>query len=622
MSAEPTPVAPPAPRLGAWATGDGVRFRVWAPSARRVEALLEAPGGATDEVPLGPDPDAPGHWLTHADAAGPGTRYRFRLDGGEPLPDPASRSQPDGVHGPSAVVEPDFAWTDHAFVPTRFAESVFYELHVGTFTAAGTFDAVLDHLGALADLGVTTVELLPVAAFPGARNWGYDGVFPYAVQESYGGLDGLRRLVDAAHAHGLAVCLDVVHNHLGPEGNVLGRYGPYFTDRYRTPWGDALNFDGPGSDEVRAFFIGSAGFFAAHAHVDAFRLDAVHAIVDGSAYPFVEELTDHLHRPGPGRAPVVVVAESASDDPRITRSADDGGWGLDGQWNDDFHHALHVALTGEDLGYYADYRADDLATAYRRGFTHHGRHAPSRGHRLGHPRLEVAPERLVVFSANHDQIGNRPTGDRLSRQVDPERAKAAAALVLLAPSVPLLFMGDEHGAEEPFPYFVSHGDPDLVAAVRAGRAREFAGFAAGGEPPDPQDPATFRSAVLDHRRARRGPGALRRDLHRALLGLRRELRPHAGTGAIDAVADGHSLVVTWRGRPDLPDLALLASFADGPLTLATPGTAWGVLLDTADAAWGGPGAAAAPPDLPGALVLAGPSVVVLRGAGESERRDR
>jgi len=609
----------PSPLLGAWAHEGGTRFRVWAPDAKEVVVVLE---DGTEHL-LAVDGER-GHWAGTLEGIGIGTAYRYRLDGGDPLPDPASMSQPDGVHGPSAIVEPSFAWTDEGFVAPAFEDSVFYELHIGTFTEEGTFDAVIPHLDRLADLGVTTVELLPVSQFPGGRNWGYDGVFPFAVQDTYGGLGGLRRLVDAAHARGLAVCLDVVHNHLGPEGNVLGRYGPYFTDRYRTPWGEALNFDGAGSDAVRELFVESARFFVAQAHVDAFRLDAVHAIVDSTAHPYVEQLTYELHRLGRevGR-PVVVVAESASNDPRLTRPVEEGGWGLDGQWNDDFHHALHVVLTGERAGYYAHYEgARDLERAFTHGFVLEGRWSPSRGMHHGHPRLGVDPGRMVVFSANHDQVGNRLAGDRLTTQVDPERAKVAAAVVLLSPSVPMLFMGDEHADPAPFPYFVSHGDPALIEAVRTGRAEEFVAFSKGRTPPDAQSEDTFRSAVLDHSLAdHRGVGRTRWLLHQELLRLRRVLRPQAAFD--ERTSDGddaaEALSMRWSGRDGLPDIALLLAFGDGEQVLAPPTqddedpTGWRLVLDTADPTWGGPAATACVSDadgLPGWLVH-GPAVVLL-----------
>lgn len=620
------PAPPPAPTVGAWVVEGAVRFRVWAPDAEAVDLVLE--GGPDDAGASRTETMArrvDGRWEQVLAEVEPGQRYRYRLDGGDALPDPSSFAQPEGVHGPSAVVDPAFAWTDAGFSPPPLERSVLYELHVGTFTPEGTFDAVVPHLDRLAELGVTTVELLPVAQFPGGRNWGYDGVFPSAAQDTYGGLEGLRRLVDAAHARGLAVCLDVVHNHLGPEGNVLGRYGPYFTDRYRTPWGDALNFDGAGADRVRELFVESARFWFHHAHVDAFRLDAVHAIVDATAWPYVEQLTGSLHQAAAeSRRSVLVVAESASNDPRLVRAAEAGGWGLDAQWNDDLHHALHVALTGEGDGYYADFRGvADLPRAVEGGFVYRGEHSVSRGHRHGHPGPGIDPGRAVVFSANHDQVGNRLAGDRLSAQVDPARFRVAAAAVVLSPSIPLLFMGDEHAEPAPFPYFVSHTDPDLVEAVRRGRAEEFAAFAKGATPPDPQAEETFRSAVLDHQAARTGEHEVVWRFHQALLRLRRELRPQE-RGHLEALADpdAETLAVRWTGRPGQPDLALLVAFADGPSTLAVPpapegltGAApltagWTLALDSSDPAWAGSGPATPDPRHPLAWQVEGPTALL------------
>jgi maltooligosyltrehalose trehalohydrolase len=604
------------PLLGAWADPEGTRFRVWAPDAHRVEVVL---GG---EHALLATHD--GYWEGHLAGVGPGATYQYRLDGGSTFPDPASMAQPEGVHGPSAVVEPSFAWTDEGFVPSNLEDSVFYELHVGTFTPDGTFDAAIRHLPRLADLGVTTVELMPLSQFPGGRNWGYDGVLPFAVQDTYGGLDGLRRFVDAAHGHGLAVCVDVVHNHIGPEGNVLARFGPYFTDRHRTPWGDALNFDGPGSDEVRRYFIESARFLVAHAHVDAFRLDAVHAIIDSTAHPYVEQLTFELHRLGQHLdRPVLVIAESATNDPRLTRPVKQGGWGLDGQWNDDFHHALHVVLTGEHDGYYEDYDGvADLVSAFQQGFVLEGRWSASRQMTHGHPRLRVDPRRLVVFSANHDQVGNRLAGDRLTAQVDAERAKVAAALALFSSSVPMIFMGDEHADPAPFPYFVSHTDPELVEAVRKGRAEELAAFSRGRTPPDPQAEATFRSAVLDHSLADEGgAGRSRWLLHQELLRLRRELQPgRADERGAGTLGEPDQLAVAW-GHGDEPGrtAVLLVCFDDRSTsdraTISIPvfdePQRWRPAIDTADPRWGGPGAATPGDEHSRHWQLAGPSALLL-----------
>ena len=523
------------PSIGAWPDGDGTRFRVWVPEARQVEVVL-----VDEDTRAQLEAEDDGYWSGRIAGVGPGTRYRFALDDGEELPDPASRSQPEGVHGPSAVIGPWEGWTDAGWQPAALADTVLYELHVGTFTSEGTFDAVIPHLPALADLGVTTVELMPIAQFPGERNWGYDGVFPFAAQNSYGGFDGLCRLVDAAHAAGLGVALDVVHNHLGPEGNVLGRFGPYFTSTYATPWGDALNFSEAGSDEVRAFFVESACFWRTWAHVDVFRLDAVHAIVDPTASTFAEELAAALHERG-----ALVIAEHDGNDPFVVRRPEEGGFGMDAQWCDDAHHALHVALTGEQHGYYADFEgAADLPAVLTAGFVHRGTPAPSRGRRHGRAGPVLPLDQAVACSQNHDQVGNRPAGDRLTAHLEDRQLRLAAAFVLLSPAVPLLFMGEEHAEPAPFPYFVDHGDPELLTATSEGRAREFAAFAELGEVPDPGDEATFRSAVIDHERARTGTHAEMRDWYRALLQLRRSVFGGAGMKVDVAGYDTETSVLT------------------------------------------------------------------------------
>jgi maltooligosyltrehalose trehalohydrolase len=555
-------------RLGAWARGGGVEFSVWAPDHAQVEVVVTQPRAL--RVAMARDDCGVHHALV--DEVGAGTRYRFALDGGRPRADPASRSQPDGVYGDSEVIEPRFEWSDGAWRGLPLSDYVLYEVHVGTFTADGTFDAAIARLDDVRDIGVTAIELMPVAEFPGARNWGYDGVFPYAAQSSYGGANGLRRFVDAAHARGLAVVLDVVYNHLGPEGNVLGAFGPYFTDRYRTPWGAALNFDGPGSDEVRRYFVENALEWIADFHVDALRLDAVHAIVDPSAYPFVEELTDAVHELAhDGERHVHLIAESAANDARLVTPKRDGGIGCDAQWNDDFHHALHALLTGERDGYYADFgRVEDLAIAYREGFTYAHRYSIFRQRHHGRSALGLPGERFVVFDQNHDHVGNRARGDRIAALVGADGARVAAAAVIASPFVPLLFMGEEYGETRPFPYFVSHGDPDLVAAVRRGRAEEF-GPELAGVAPDPQSEETFASAKLDWAKRACSPHAELLDWYGALLRLRSQ-RPaltRLDPGAVSTeVFEEQAALVVRRDAPG-DSVAVVLAFGDEPREIET-----------------------------------------------------
>ncbi|WP_461030388.1 malto-oligosyltrehalose trehalohydrolase, partial [Streptomyces sparsus] len=457
-----------------------------------------------------------------------GARYGFVLDDGPVRPDPRSRRQPDGPEGLSAVVDHTaFRWR-HDWPGRDLAGSVLYELHVGTFTDAGTFDAAAERLGGLAELGVTQVEVMPVSPFPGRHGWGYDGVAPWAVHEPYGGPDGLKRFVDTAHGHGLGVVLDVVHNHLGPSGNQLPAFGPYFTDRHHTPWGAAINLDAPGSDEVRDYLIGSALAFLRDYRLDGLRLDAVHALVDTRAEHFlaalsasVDALSAELGRP------LFLIAESDQNDPRTTALRERNGLGLHAQWNDDFHHALHVALTGEDQGYYADFARAPMAALARTltgGFFHDGTYSAFRGRRHGRPldRTTTDAQRLVVYAQTHDQIGNRALGDRLAAGISPELSACAAALVLCGPGTPMLFMGEEWGARTPWQYFTDHTDPELAEAVRRGRRREFAAHGwSASRIPDPQDPATRGRSCLDWTEPLRQPHAWLLDWHRTLLGLRR-----------------------------------------------------------------------------------------------------
>jgi maltooligosyltrehalose trehalohydrolase len=466
-----------------------------------------------------------GYWQVVADA-GPGDDYAFILDGSGPLPDPRSPWQPQGVHGPSRLPESMFEWTDGRWRPPSLRSAVFYELHVGTFTPAGTFTAAIERLPHLASLGITHVELMPVAQFPGTRGWGYDGVDLYAPHERYGGPPGLKALVDACHSHGLAVVLDVVYNHLGPSGNYLSRFGPYFTDRYHTPWGQAVNLDGPGSDEVRRFLCDNALMWLRDYHVDGLRLDAVHAFFDSSAFPFLEQLAVEVAalEAQLGRE-LVLIAESDRNDPRLVRSRDAFGFGLHAQWSDDFHHALHAYLTGERHGYYADFGSlADVATALEGVFVMDGRYSSFRGRRHGRTARGLPRHRFLGYLQDHDQVGNRAHGERSSHLLSPVRLKLGAALVLTSPFVPLLFQGEEWGARTPFQYFTDHEDPALAKAVREGRRREFAAFAWRPEGlPDPQDERTFEASRLDWSELERPAHRELLDWHRGLISLRRSL---------------------------------------------------------------------------------------------------
>ena len=463
---------------GAVPLPDGsTRFSVWAPKARLVEVILTR-DGVPESHPLSAGADGIHGGIVRRAPAG--TDYSYRLDGGPDRPDPVSRWRPHGVHGPTRIVDPAaFQWSDAGWRGVEMADLAIYELHVGTFTPAGTFDGVIDRLPMLRELGVTALEIMPVAEFPGSRNWGYDGVSLYAVQSTYGGPDGLKRLVDAAHRGGLAVLLDVVYNHLGPEGNYLSEFGPYFSDRYRTAWGEGFNLDGPDSDEVRRYLVDNAAYWVTEYHLDGLRLDAADRIVDLSPLHVAEEIGAAVHAQGEalGRR-TLVIAEIDANDPRWVRGREVGGFGLDAHWSDDFHHAVHVALTGERTGYYADFAEPGaVAKALGERYVNDGRYSPHRRRRHGRPAADVPRDRFVVCVQNHDQTGNRAGGERLAALVSPGAVRLAAAILLLSPYVPLLFMGEEHGETNPFLYFVSHGDPALVEAVREGRRREFAAFA-------------------------------------------------------------------------------------------------------------------------------------------------
>jgi len=498
-------------RLGATPLGDGaVEFRVWALGAERVR------------VRVGDDE----HALTHVGEgihegrvdAHAGEDYVYLLGEHETdgLPDPASRHQPEGLRGPSRIVDTRaFAWSDAGFAPRPLSEHVIYELHVGTFTGPGTFRAAIEYLPGLAELGITAIEVMPIAEFPGRHGWGYDGVYLSAAHSAYGGPRAFQRLVDAAHANGLSVILDVVYNHVGASGNeALAAFGPYFTDRYSTFWGNAINYDDAHCDPVREWALQSAEGWVRDFHVDGLRLDAIHAIYDTSANPLLAELAERVHAARPG---ALVTAESGMNDPKVVRSRELGGFGHDAQWADDFHHALRVLLTGDRSGYYEEFGAvADLAKALERPFVHDGGYSTFRKRRFGAPAHDRPPHEFIVFDQNHDQVGNRAFGDRLPRELSP----LAAFVTLLSPFTPMLFMGEEYGERAPFQFFCDHIDEEIASATRDGRRREFAAFAefAGEEVPDPQDPATFARSKLTRERDE----ALA-DLFARLLAVRHQL---------------------------------------------------------------------------------------------------
>jgi maltooligosyltrehalose trehalohydrolase len=580
--------------LGATYLGDGrTGFNVWSPLSEKAEVRLVEP----EERIVLLEKDEWGYFKAVLESVTPGALYFYMLDGEKERPDPASRSQPRGVHGPSEVADQAFEWADDGWFNIPLRDYVIYELHVGTFTSEGTFEAIIPYLDYLKDMGVTAVEIMPVAQFPGGRNWGYDGVYPFAVQDSYGGIQGFKRLVDACHQKGLAVVLDVVYNHLGPEGSYMSDFGPYFTERYRTPWGAALNFDGPHSGDVKRYFIENALYWLSEFHIDAFRLDAVHAILDYSPLPFVEELGAVVRdRATQLNRRVYLIAESDANDARLITSRALGGYGMDAQWSDDFHHCVHALLTGERDGYYQDYgRVGLLASAFRNGYAYTGQHSPYRRRRHGSPSRSIPAERFTVCVQNHDQVGNRMLGERLSQLVSFEQLKLAAGVMLLSPFVPLLFMGEEYGEIAPFQYFISHTDLELVKAVQLGRAEEFAAFVTSGEPPDPYDEATFLRCKLDHSLREKGHYRVLLDFYKELIRLRNETSAlsRLDKDSLDAQAyEKHGLLLVRRWS-ESGEMALAFNFGGAlALTVPLPEGRWDKALDSAAQRWNGPGSPA------------------------------
>jgi maltooligosyltrehalose trehalohydrolase len=516
-------------------------IRVWAPIPKRVELAF---GG--QRLPMQRNVD--GWWQVAISQPVSGSDYGFVLDGEGPFPDPRSPWQPNGIRQLSRRVDhAAFKWTDAGFTARPLAEAVIYELHVGTFTPGGTFDSAIERLDHLVQLGITHVELMPVNEFSGNHGWGYDGVDLFAPHHAYGGPDALKRLVNACHARGLAVLLDVVYNHLGPTGNYLDKFAPYFTHRYHTPWGAALNYDGPHSDEVRRFFCDNALMWLRDYHFDGLRLDAVHAICDQSARPFLEQLQDEVQALAKqANRRLVLVPESDLNDPRLIWPRERGGFALDAQWSDDFHHALHSLLTGERNGYYEDFGAlADLAKALRNAYVYDGHFSIHRQRRHGRPPEGLDGRHFLAYAQNHDQIGNRACGERLSQLVSPGRLKIAAALVLTSPFVPMLFQGEEWGALTPFQYFTDHAEPELADMVRTGRRKEFAAF--GWKPeqvPDPQARETLQRSKLNWTELKAESHAALLDWHCRLIQLRRK-EPALADGRRDLVRTRFDEAARW-----------------------------------------------------------------------------
>ena len=567
---------------------------VWAPEKKLVE-LITQDGRKSFALKKGHF----GYWKLSDISIRPGDLYKIRIDGKDEFPDPASLFQPEGVHGPSQAVDlQQFSWDEHDWKNMPLQDYIIYELHTGTFTKDGTFKGIEQKLDHLVDLGITAIEIMPIAQFPGDRNWGYDGVFPFAVQNSYGGPEGLQQLINACHRKNLAVILDVVYNHIGPEGNYFKAFGPYFTEKYKTPWGEAINLDDAWCDGVRKYFIENALMWFRDFHIDALRLDAVHALKDYSATHFLQALrreVDNLQQ-HTGRTHYLI-AECDLNDTKYINAVNTGGFGMDSQWIDEFHHALRVTGTGERNGYYSDFTGiEHLAKSYTNAYVFDGQFSPHRKKIFGVPAKDNAGQQFVVFSQNHDQVGNRMKGERLSELVSFEMQKLMAGAVLVAPYVPMLFMGEEWSEPNPFLYFISHADPQLVEAVRKGRKEEFAAFHHQGTPPDPFAEDTFLQSKLQWQLSGEQPHRSMLEYYKTFIALRKKLPGLAATDRknieVNCEADKAVLMVhRWAGAQHV---YCYMNFSREKQSIPLPNehNALLCILDSADVRWNGPGAAA------------------------------
>jgi maltooligosyltrehalose trehalohydrolase len=580
-------------KIGANYTSDrGCEFAVWAPPVKDVALVVI--GDARSVFPM--EKDVMGYWHLLLDTIKPGARYFYRLNGTVDRPDPASFFQPEGIHRPSQVIDhAAFAWNDFNWAGIPLEKMIMYELHAGTFTPEGTFEAIIPKLSRLKYLGVNTVELMPVAQFPGKRNWGYDGVHPFAVQDSYGGPDGLKKLVDACHREGLAVVLDVVYNHLGPEGNYLAEFAPYFTDEYKTPWSKAINFDGPYSYGVRNFFIENALYWFRNYHLDGLRLDAIHGIFDFGARHILEELGEEVGKLSQDGRKRYLIAESNLNDVRVVKSREYGGYGLNAQWCDDFHHALHALLTGERDGYYIDFGSpEQIVKAFKEAFVYTWDYSVYRKRYHGSLTNLIPASKFVVFSQNHDQVGNRMRGERLSQLIPFEALKLIAGAVLVSPYVPLLFMGEEHGETNPFCYFIDHSDPMLTEGIIEGRKKEFAAFGWTEEPPNPALVETFLQSKINWEDRDKGKSKAIFEFYRELIRLRNTLPALATLDKDNLTARNYEkLVLLQRGRAEERVLCIM-NFSDSEVQIKVEELVgrWLRVIDSSDWQWWGPGSKA------------------------------
>ncbi len=577
-------------KIGAVYTSDECEFIVWSPFSKSIDLYLS---DEDEKVRMKKDSDD--YWKVSVKDIKAGKNYYYLVNGNK-RGDPASNFQPDGINGPSRIIDhTSFNWQDNDYTPVQLKDYIMYEFHTGTFTPEGTFEAAAGKLDYLEDLGITAIEIMPVAQFPGDRNWGYDGVYPFAPQNSYGGPEGLKMLVNEAHKRGMAVILDVVYNHLGPEGNYLQEFGPYFTDKYKSLWGNSVNFDQAYSDHVRNYFIYNAIYWLSNYHIDALRLDAVHAINDFSAYPFLAELASEVEKfsesSGKKR---YLIAESDLNDVKVIRTRDEYGFGCNAQWSDDFHHSIHTLLTQESDGYYSDFGSpENLARAIKNNFVYDGQYSPHRKRKHGNSPAEYPYYKFVHFIQNHDQVGNRAFGERLSELIPFEGLKLAAGALIISPSLPMLFMGEEYGENNPFLYCVSFIDENLNQAVKKGRSEEFTSFNWEGDIPDPHIETTFTKSKLDWAK-------IKSNNHKALLAFYKDIIRKRKT--IPALADydrrdtntdsfKELKIVTMERQKNSSRLFALMNFSEKQLTteFRFPSGVWKKILDSSEKKWNGPG---------------------------------